>query len=65
MVLASYAHEEIADAPDKHCAGSNDAKGSGSRMATLVAIFNSASSAADVRCATTVERSSCVGFSGT
>ena len=65
MVFASYAHEEMAEAPDKHCAGSNDAKGSGSRMATLVAIFNSASSAAEVCCATTVGRSSCVGVSGT
>ena len=65
MVLASYAHEEIADAPDKHCAGSNEAKGSGSRMVILGVNFASASSAADVRCATTVERSSCVGVSDT
>ena len=65
MVLASYTHDEMADTPDKHCAGSNEANGSGSRMVTLDASFNSASSASDVRCATTVDRSSCVGVSDT
>ena len=45
MVLASYAHEEIAVAPDKHCVGSNEAKGSGSRMVILGVILDSASSA--------------------